>query len=679
LIAGAGDIGAMAAREIRRGQNGRGFAVGFVDDDPRKQGRRIENLEVMGTTFDIPRLIKEYKIDEILVAAPSAPSRLLRQIYEHGMKAGIRVSTVPSLADFIEGKGALRQVRDVSIEDLLGRDPVQIDQGKIESFLSRKRILVTGAGGSIGSELCRQIARFHPSRLIALDHDENRLAYLGVELTQHDPTLDLLLVVGDIRDWAGIRDLTEDQRPQVIFHAAAHKHVPLLEGRPREAIRNNVQGTLNVARAAQACRAEAMVLISTDKAVDPTNVMGASKRVCELIVQALGQTQGPEGTPIFSAVRFGNVMGSEGSVIPIFRRQLAQGGPLTVTHPDARRYFMTVAEASQLVLQAASLGKSGDVFILDMGEQVRILDVARQLIRLSGLEPEKDIPIVFIGLRPGEKLEEDILTDRERVRTTRHAKVFRCNLDPVPAEEILSKVGHIVDAADSASPAELKNHLRNMVPEFRSEISPPPLPESVPSLEEEAGEVPAEVQEVADLGVGAHTKGPSLTDRVLAGAVLLTIGIPVALLFGIRRLLGPRDVVLVREVRVGQDRRVKERRKTSGWAPIDRRFKDRRRRNMGGMPYTAYRFRFQGVPHAAWLRKVDDALRALGAEAIPGFLNVLRGNANLTDLYPGRPSRSAPGIRSSEPTSPASERTVFPSDDVHGEAVSGRAAPPGRN
>lgn len=635
LIAGAGDIGAVVARELQRVEMGNGYPVGFADDDPHKKGRMIENLEVLGTTFDIPRLIREKQIDEVIVAAPSAPSRLMRQIFEYGLKAGIWVRTVPSLANFIEGKGALRQVREVSIEDLLGRDPVQIDQEGIESFLSNKRILVTGAGGSIGSELCRQIFRFRPSRLIALDHDENRLTYLGIELTAQDPTLDLLLVVGDIRDEKGMDALTEQHRPHVIFHAAAHKHVPLLEDRPREAIRNNIQGTLNVARAAQKYEAEAMVLISTDKAVDPTNVMGASKRGCELIIQALGQNS----KTVLTAVRFGNVMGSQGSVIPIFRRQLAKGGPLTVTHPLARRYFMTVPEAAQLVLQAASFGRSGDIFILDMGEQVRILDVARQLIQLSGLEPDVDIPIVFTGLRPGEKLEEELLTDGERVRTTRHAKVFRCNLESTDPQKTLARVQDLIAKAEKMSTVELKGLLNQLVPEYQPNAVLAPLPDKEPEKrgESEPGASPQDSDLKPSLSGIRNDQAPPWSDRILAGLGLMTLGPPLIIMLSMRRLLGPEDVLLIREVRVGADRRGEERRRPTGWAPIDRRYQDRRHRNLGGRPYSAFRIRFRPGHGPRWIRPLDRWMRSVKAGALPGLLNVLRGHATLADLYPGRP------------------------------------------
>jgi FlaA1/EpsC-like NDP-sugar epimerase len=623
LIAGAGDVGAVVARELQRPGNPVGYPIGFVDDDPSKQGRRIENVDVLGTTFDIPRILARYRVDEIIIAAPSAPSRLIRQIYAYGSRAGIKVRTVPSLADFIEGRGALGQVREVSIEDLLGRDPVRIDQAEVAAFLGGKRVMVTGAGGSIGSELCRQIARFRPAKLVALDQNENQLTYLGVELARKEPALEVLLVVGDIRDERGIQNLMDEHRPHVVFHAAAHKHVPLLEERPREAIRNNILGTLNVARAAQRSQAEAMVLISTDKAVDPTNVMGASKRACELIIQALGQ----QGPTVFTAVRFGNVMGSEGSVIPIFRRQIAAGGPVTVTHPEARRYFMTVSEAAQLVLQAASLGQSGDVFILDMGEQVRILDVARQLIRLSGLEPDRDIPIVFTGLRPGEKLEEELLTDSEKVRTTRHEKVFRCKLPPVDADEILGKVERLVAAADRADPQELKAMLRDLVPEYR-----PGTPEALPAErvqpeEREAGERVA-------VAAGNRRRTPWSARLAAAGLLLATI-VPAGLLLLVRKLLAPEGVRLVREVRVGRDRRRWERRRRAAVAPIDRRYRDRRQRNLGGQPYVTYRIVLKpGGPR--WVRLLDRVLRALGVDLFLGLWNVVRGHARMTDLYPGQ-------------------------------------------
>ncbi|MCA9729653.1 MAG: polysaccharide biosynthesis protein, partial [Candidatus Eisenbacteria bacterium] len=473
LIAGAGDVGATLAVELQRRQNIELVPIGFVDDDPTKLGRRIEDLPVLGATIDLPRLIDERRIQEVMIAAPSAPARLVRQIVSYCQEAGVSCRTVPALTDFVVGKGALGQVRDVQIEDLLGRDPVSIDFEGITERIRGRTVLVTGAAGSIGSELCRQLARFAPRHLIALDHAENPLTYLGLELSEHHPDLAVTYAVGDVKDEFGVDEVFRTQRPDFVFHAAAHKHVNLLERAPREAILNNVMGTRNVARAAAAHGTRNFVLVSTDKAVNPTNVMGASKRACEMVLQAMASSH--EATR-YSAVRFGNVLGSEGSVLPIFRRQLAGGGPLTVTHPEARRYFMTIPEASQLVIQAGLLGESGDVFVLDMGEQVRIVDVAEQLIRLSGLRPGIDIAIRFVGLRPGEKLEEELLTDSEQTRVTKHAKIFRWELDPVNPAETEAKVDRLISSAYHASVPELKTGLADLVPEYR-QIEVAKLPE----------------------------------------------------------------------------------------------------------------------------------------------------------------------------------------------------------
>ena len=576
LIVGAGEVGAMLCRELLRAEHPAGTPIGFVDDDPQLRGRRIETLAVLGSTFDLPRLISEKRIGQVLIAAPSAPAHLVRQVVHFCQEAGVECRTVPALSDVIAGKGALGQVSEVRIEDLQGRDPVQIDVEGIAGRVRDRTVLVTGAGGSIGSELCRQLALFQPARLVALDHCENRLCYLGLDLGERHPELQLTQVVGDIRDESGMRELMADYRPQLVFHAAAHKHVHFLERTPREALLNNILGTRNTARAAAAAGVETFVFISTDKAVNPSNVMGASKRACEIVLQAMAS----EATTTFVAVRFGNVLGSDGSVIPIFRRQMERGGPLTVTHPEVRRYFMTIPEASRLVIQAAVFGSSGDVFVLDMGEQVRILDFAEQLIRLSGLRPGIDIAIKFIGLRPGEKLEEELLTDDERTRVTQHRKIFRVELDPVDPAEVMRRVDLLAEMAVRADRTEIVHALGELVPEYVVR-DPEPLPIEAPVfVAERRGPRVAPPRR--------ETTARRLLEIGTAGVILALLSPLAGVLFLHYRLSGPGLVRFVREERIGQNRRTSDRRRDGSAVPIDRRDTDRRQRPLPGKPFVSY-------------------------------------------------------------------------------------------
>jgi FlaA1/EpsC-like NDP-sugar epimerase/lipopolysaccharide/colanic/teichoic acid biosynthesis glycosyltransferase len=618
LIVGAGDVGAIIARELERGNHGLGLPIGFVDDDPRKVGRSVEQRPVLGTTFEIPRLIVEHRVTEVLIAAPSAPARLVRQVVEFCQDAGIECKTVPSLTDYVVGKGALGQVRDVQIEDLLGREPVSIDVEGIGEQVRGRTVLVTGAGGSIGSELCRQLARFEPGALIALDHCENRLCYLGLDLGEQVPALPLTLVVGDIRDDKGIPALFRQHRPDLVFHAAAHKHVNLLETAPREAILNNILGTRNLARAASAEGVKTFVFISTDKAVNPTNVMGASKRACEILLQGMSLNS----RTTFVAVRFGNVLGSDGSVIPIFRRQLAKGGPLTVTHPEVRRFFMTIPEASQLVIQAALFGKRGDVFVLDMGEQVRILDVAEQLIRLSGLRPGVDIPIRYIGLRPGEKLEEELLTDQERTRLTEHKKIFRLELDPVEPGQVEELLEEMAERVHQAEPDELRVLLARFVPEYqRKAVAPLPGPEKARSRSKPA-------EGTAPVVLPPEPRSKRALDLVLAG-LLLTVLLPVTgLLLLLYRLSGQGEVRFVRQELVGLNRRKGDRRRMDATLPIDRRDRDRRQRPLPGRPFVAYRLEFKRAGNAGQ-RAMARLLQRYRLDRVLHLWCVLRGDMSL--------------------------------------------------
>lgn len=461
LIFGAGDAGVLLAREFGKHPELDATLVGFVDDDPYKEGLRLAGKPVLGTRTDLKRLAKEYKVTNLLIAMPSARGHGIREIAELGRSAGLKVKTLPGLFELMNGSVSVSQIRDVQIEDILGRDEVKVDLAAIAAYLSDEVVLVTGAGGSIGSELCRQVARFSPKQLILLGHGENSIYEIHMELLRRFPDLDLRPIIADIRDENRIRQVFEQYRPGVVFHAAAHKHVPLMEFNPTEAIKNNVFGTLNVAKAADFYNAKRFVLISSDKAVNPTSVMGATKRAAECIVQSLARTS----QTVFVAVRFGNVLGSRGSVIPLFKRQIAAGGPVTVTDPRMVRYFMTIPEAAQLVIQAASMGHGGEVFILDMGDPVRIVDLARDLIRLSGLEPDVDIRIEFSGVRPGEKLFEELLTAEEGTQATMHERIFVARPDsisPHVLQSFLDSVGETA-ATGHAGNEEIRSMVRDLV------------------------------------------------------------------------------------------------------------------------------------------------------------------------------------------------------------------------
>ena len=620
LVVGAGDIGAMLAREMRRGSREIGEPVGFVDDDPGKLGRRIEDLPVLGTTFDIPRLLAEKRIRQVLIAAPTAPSRLVRQVVQFCQEAGVECRTIPAISDFIAGKGALGQVREVRIEDLLGREPVLIDFEGIAGRVRGRTVLVTGAGGSIGSELCRQLARFGPARLVALDHGENRLCFLGIELEESFPDLALTQVVGDIRDAGGVLELFRLHRPDIVFHAAAHKHVHFLERAPREAVLNNILGTRSLARAATETEVDTFVFVSTDKAVNPSNVMGASKRACEILLQAMS---GPGTRTRFVAVRFGNVLGSDGSVIPIFQRQIARGGPLTVTHPEVRRYFMTIPEASQLVIQAALFGNSGDVFVLDMGEQVRIVDVAEQLIRLSGLRPGIDISIRFVGLRPGEKLEEELLTDSERTRLTEHRKIFRLELDPVDPAAVAAHVEELERLTHTGTPELIRAALAGLVPEYRT-FAPEPLPMAEPLMGHRALAAP-----ITPMAPRRESQARRPLEAAVAGMLLVLLLPVVGLLLGLYRLSGSAQVRFVREERVGQNRRTRNRRHTGDGVPIDRRYNDRRIRPLPGQPFISYHIELARRRQSWPQRGLAWFLRRYRLDRVLWLWSVLRGEMNL--------------------------------------------------
>ena len=418
LIVGAGSAGIRLLGEIESRRRLRLAVVGFVDDDLAKVGLRVCGTPVLGRIDDLPALVAEHEVGEVLIAIPSASPALLRRVVQHCTEARVRHRVLPTLSELVEGSVIYTQMREVKVDDLLAREPVQLDAARVHSLVTGKTVLVTGAAGSIGSELCRQLAAHEPERLILYDRHENGVFVLEMELQARFPRVPLVPVLGTVLLEDQLRTVFAAYRPDLVFHAAAYKHLPMAERNVLETIRNNVIGTRNVAQAAIEHGAQEFVLVSTDKAVLPTSIMGATKRAAEMIVQELGD----RGCR-FVAVRFGNVLGSSGSVVPLFREQIARGGPVTVTDPEVTRYFMTIPEAVQLILQAASLGRGGEIFILDMGQPVRILDLARQMIRLSGFEPDEDIPIRFIGLRPGEKLHEELMTAEEEVAATQHDRI----------------------------------------------------------------------------------------------------------------------------------------------------------------------------------------------------------------------------------------------------------------
>jgi FlaA1/EpsC-like NDP-sugar epimerase len=432
LIIGAGDAGVMIAREINKRYYETKKLVGFIDDSSYKCDKMIFGAKVLGACGNLSSIVSQYGVSEIIIAMPSVSGPTLREIIRECKATKCAVKTVPGIYELIDGKVSIQQLRDVDLEDLLRRDPVELDIEEIATYLTGKSVLVTGAGGSIGSELCRQIARMSPKVLALLGKGENSIYEIDRELRGKYPELMIETIIADVRDCKRMDEIFSHSKPQVVFHAAAHKHVPLMESQPVEAVRNNVFGTKTVAEAADKFGAEVFVMVSTDKAVNPTSVMGATKRVAELIIQNLSRSSNTK----FVAVRFGNVLGSRGSVIPLFKKQIAKGEPITITHPDMKRYFMTIPEASQLVLQAGAIAKGGEVFVLDMGEPVKIVDMACDLIELSGLVPYEDIKIKFTGLRPGEKLFEELLTAEEGTTSTKHKKIFAANLKAMDEEKL---------------------------------------------------------------------------------------------------------------------------------------------------------------------------------------------------------------------------------------------------
>jgi FlaA1/EpsC-like NDP-sugar epimerase len=479
VIVGAGDAGQLVIKEMQRNPSVGYTPIGLVDDDPRKRNLRLHGVRVLGTVADLGRVIRDRRPDEVLIAIPSASGRLRAQIVDTARSLHVPVKTLPSLSDLVSGDADLAlQLRPVEVEDVLGREPVEVDIESISGYLEGEVVLVTGAGGSIGSELCRQIARVDPAKLVLVDNAEPALFEIERELVRDRGFLAAAAVVGDVKDPVKLRQVFDKYRPGVVFHAAAYKHVAMMEANPLEAVRNNTLGTRVVADVAVEYGAKRFVLVSTDKAANPKTVMGQSKALAEWIVETWGHREGV--TTRFVAVRFGNVLGSSGSVVPIFRRQIARGGPVTVTHPEMTRFFMTITEAVQLIVQAGAIGGRGQVYVLDMGEPVRIVDLAENMVRLSGKEPGRDIAIEFIGPAPGEKLHEELVGDGETVSPSPHAKIdliARPPVDPEWLEEELAMLERLVEDGETL---ELVGTLRRLVDELRRERARAAEPRRLP-------------------------------------------------------------------------------------------------------------------------------------------------------------------------------------------------------
>lgn len=461
MIVGAGVAGSILVREIKSSQHMNRVIPCIVDDDPAKKGTYLHGIPVVGNCSEIPRFVEKYEIKEIVIAIPSISGARKKQLLEICQETNCKTLILPGIYQIVNREVSVSMLREVDINDLLGRPPVNLEMETIMDYVCGKVILVTGGGGSIGSEICRQLALHHPKQLIIFDIYENNAYELQNELLHKHPALNLKVLIGSVRNRRRVDSIFETYRPDLVFHAAAHKHVPLMEDSPNEAIKNNVLGTWIVASAADAYQAQKMVLISSDKAVRPTNIMGASKRICELIIQSISQNSHTE----FAAVRFGNVLGSNGSVVPLFKKQIAEGGPVTVTHPDIIRYFMTIPEAVNLVLQCGALAKGGEIFILDMGEPVKIADLARKMIRCSGLVPDKDIAIQYIGLRPGEKLYEELLISLDNLKKTANDRIFVAQQPDVDEAWVQREVKELIDQAFDEAP-DIKYQVQRLVPEY---------------------------------------------------------------------------------------------------------------------------------------------------------------------------------------------------------------------
>ncbi|MXV83790.1 polysaccharide biosynthesis protein [Candidatus Poribacteria bacterium] len=463
LIVGAGETGIGVLRALRNHPEKGYVPVGFIDDAPHKVGRSVAGLEVLGTTRDLTYIARKREIDEVVIAIPSAPGGKIRDIIRQCEYRDCQFKIVPNIHAILEGRASVSQIREVRFEDLLKRSTSQMDLAEVSKYLSGKRVMVTGAGGSIGSELCRQVAKLDPELLILFGRGENSLYHTDIELREFEPYLNRALVIGDIRDNAKVSQVTRKYRPDIIFHAAAHKHVKFMENHPDEAVKNNILGTQNLINTAIEHEVEAFILVSSDKAVNPTSVYGASKRVTEKLVQCKAK----QNRTRFIAVRFGNVIGSRASVIPNFKRQIAKGGPVTVTHREATRYFMTIPEAVQLLIQAGAMGNDGEILMLDMGDPIKILDLAQDLIRLSGLEVDTDIKIEFTGLEPGEKLYEELLTPQEGVTATKHQRIFVAQLEQIAERQLLAQIEELSQLADALDSEGIVTKFQELVPTYQ--------------------------------------------------------------------------------------------------------------------------------------------------------------------------------------------------------------------
>jgi FlaA1/EpsC-like NDP-sugar epimerase len=462
LLIGAGEAGVMVAREISRRPDLALHPVGFLDDDPTKLGTSIGGIPVLGKTEDVAEVAERKHVERALITIANAPGHQIRRIAELCRDARLDTKIIPGIYEIVGDKVNLSRIREVAIEDLLGREPVQLDEEVVGASIRSRVVLVTGAGGSIGSELCRQVCRFGPARLVLVERYENALFEIHRELTNEFPQVPIDPRIADVCDATRMEQVFSEAKPELVFHAAAHKHVPMMEWNSGEAVKNNIGGTRTVADLSDRHAVQRFVLVSTDKAVNPTSIMGATKRVAEIYVQAMsGRSQ-----TRFVTVRFGNVLGSAGSVIPIFREQIANGGPVMVTHPEMRRYFMTIPEASQLVMQAGAMGDGGEIFILDMGEPVKIVDLARDLITLSGLRPDEDIEIKFSGVRPGEKLFEELSTKAEHADKTKHPKIFIGNIKPHGWDDVVAGIDSLLGFAGDNALDRLRATIGELVPEY---------------------------------------------------------------------------------------------------------------------------------------------------------------------------------------------------------------------
>ena len=463
LILGAGDAGALAVRELKNSNYKEGYPIGLIDDAPQKQKLKLMGIPVLGTRKDITRVVKSHNIEEIIIAMPSAPGDVIREMTELCKKSGAVIKIMPGIYNYFSGQVDTLKIRQVEIEDLLGRDQVNLDIEEVAGYLAGETVLVTGAGGSIGSELCRQICRFNPEKLILVGRGENSIFDIEQELRSDCPSIKVVTEILDVKDRQKVELVFSRFKPGVVFHAAAHKHVPLMERNPEEALKNNILGTYNVAEISDLSQVKTFVLISTDKAINPTSIMGATKRVAEMIIQTLDRISQTR----YVAVRFGNVLGSRGSVIPTFKKQIAKGGPVTVTHPEMVRYFMTIPEAAQLVIQAGAMAQGSEVFILDMGKPVKIVDLARDLIRLSGFKVDVDIKIEYSGIRPGEKLYEELLTAEEGTTSTRHQRIFVAKSNAIDVVGIEGLVQMVREKGSYLAREEIVQELGRVVPGFQ--------------------------------------------------------------------------------------------------------------------------------------------------------------------------------------------------------------------